>query len=169
MTTAYIGIGANLGNRGQTLRRAAAALSKQGIELLAASFVYETAPVGVVDQPDFFNAVLKVHTGLSARAMLDVLLATEQQFGRVRKKKWGPRILDLDVLLYGDEVIREAGLEVPHPHMHTRAFVLVPLCDLNPEGRHPILQQTFLELAQALDAGRTIQRVKGISLLPDFE
>ena len=167
MITAYIGIGANLGDRAKTLCSAAAELGKrEEIRLIAASPVYETAPVGVADQPDFLNAVLQVETDLPGRALLDLLLEVERAFGRVRNRKWEARTLDLDVLLYGGAVIREEGLEVPHPHLHTRAFVLLPLCDLNADGCHPVLGRTFRDLARSICAEQRVQRVEGISLLP---
>ncbi len=167
MRTAYIGMGANLGDRAETLCRAALAMEERpDLHLRAASGVYETAPVGITDQPAFFNAVIEVETELSARALLDLLQGIEGRFGRVRAEKWGPRTLDLDILLYDSTVIEEEGLKVPHPHMHERAFVLVPLCDLYPEGCHPVLRQTFRSLARAVGAAQGIRRVEGLSLLP---
>jgi 2-amino-4-hydroxy-6-hydroxymethyldihydropteridine diphosphokinase len=166
METAYLGIGTNLGDRAATLCRAVAALgNRPDLHLRAASRVYETAPIGIPDQPTFFNAALQIETDLSPRALLEVLLGLEGEFGRVRKQKWGPRTLDLDVLMYGRAVIREEGLEIPHPYMHERGFVLVPLCDLNPEGCHPVLKQTFRTLALAVGATRAVRPVEGLSLL----
>jgi 2-amino-4-hydroxy-6-hydroxymethyldihydropteridine diphosphokinase len=166
MPKVYLGIGANLGDRERTLKQAVRALAEEpGLELLAASKVYETDPVCIEDQPRFLNAVLLAETELAARDLLDLLLSTEQRFGRVRERKWGPRTLDLDVLLYGDQIIHEEALEVPHPHMHERGFVLVPLCDLNPDSRHPVLGRRFSELAEAA-AGEGVVPVDGLSLYP---
>ena len=166
MVTAYIGMGANLGDRVETFCRAAAVLGERPeLHLRAASRVYETAPVGITDQPAFLNAVLQIETDLSARALLDLLLAVEGAFGRVRRERWGPRTLDLDILLYGCAVIQEKGLEIPHPCVHERAFVLVPLCDLTPEGCHPVLKQTFRTLARAVGAAQAVRRVEGLALL----
>ena len=167
MITAYIGMGTNLGDRAAALRSAVEELGRRkGVRLKDASSVYETAPVGVTDQPDFLNAVLRIETDLSGRALLELLLEVERVFGRVRKEKWGPRTLDLDVLLYGDAVLREDGLLVPHPHLHERAFVLLPLCDLCPDGLHPVLKRTFRELARSIGANQEVQRVEGLCLLP---
>ena len=134
MTRAYVGLGANLGDRERTLREAVEALgAEDGVEVLAVSTLRETDPVGVGDQPLFLNGAAKLETALSARELLDRLLAVEQGFGRVRVPgEHGPRTLDLDLLLYGDAEIDEQGLTVPHPHLHERRFVLEPLAELNP-------------------------------------
>ena len=133
MTRAFIGLGANLGDRDATIRAALAALSEEdGIEVVAVSTLRETEPVDVGPQPLFLNGAAEIETTLSARELLDRLLATEQRFGRVRiVGEHGPRTLDLDLLLYGDEQIDEPGLTVPHPRLHERAFVLEPLAELN--------------------------------------
>jgi 2-amino-4-hydroxy-6-hydroxymethyldihydropteridine diphosphokinase len=133
-TKAFIGLGANLGDREAQVRRAFAALAElPGTRLLAASSLYRSAPVGVVAQPDFINAVAEIETALLARALLDALLAAERRFGRRRDFPGAPRTLDLDLLLYGDRVIAEPGLVVPHPRMHQRAFVLAPLAEIAPD------------------------------------
>lgn len=132
MTRAYVGLGANLGDRERTLRAAVDALAGEaGIEVVAVSTLRETEPVGVGEQPRFLNGAAELDTSLSARELLDRLLAVEQRFGRVRiAGEHGPRTLDLDLLLYGDEVIEEPGLTVPHPRLHERRFVLEPLTEL---------------------------------------
>ncbi|MCZ6633170.1 MAG: 2-amino-4-hydroxy-6-hydroxymethyldihydropteridine diphosphokinase [bacterium] len=163
--TAYIGIGGNLGDRADTLRKAVAVLDGEDeVRMVAVSGVYETAPIGVTDQPSFLNAVLQVETSLSGPALLNRLLEIERQFGRYRKKKWGPRTLDLDILLYGEEVIQVPGLQVPHPYLHERAFVLVPLCELLPCGRHPVLGKQFTDFLAQLDSDQGVRRVGGLSL-----
>jgi len=130
---AFIGMGANLGDPEAQVRRAFAALAElPRSRLLAASSLYRSAPVGVVGQLDFVNAVAEVETALSARALLEALLAEESRFGRTREFPNAPRTLDLDLLLYGDRVISEPGLFVPHPRMHERAFVLAPLAEIAP-------------------------------------
>ncbi len=132
-TKAFIGLGANLGDPEAQVRRAIAALAElPGTRLLAASSLYRSAPVGVVAQLDFINAVAEVETALGARALLDALLAMETRSGRRREFPNAPRTLDLDLLLYGDRVITEPGLVVPHPRMHERAFVLAPLAEIAP-------------------------------------
>jgi 2-amino-4-hydroxy-6-hydroxymethyldihydropteridine diphosphokinase len=131
---AFVGLGANLGDPEAQVRRAFAALAElPRTRLLAASSLYRSAPVGVVAQLDFVNAVAELETALAARALLDALLAEEKRFGRRREFPKAPRTLDLDLLLYGDRVIAEPGLVVPHPRMHERAFVLAPLAEIAPD------------------------------------
>jgi 2-amino-4-hydroxy-6-hydroxymethyldihydropteridine diphosphokinase len=134
-TRAHVGLGANLGEREATIRAALAALNAEdGIEVVAVSKLRETEPVGVGPQPLFLNGAAELETTLSARELLDRLLATEQRFGRMRTPgEHGPRTLDLDLLLYGNERIDEPGLTVPHPRLHERAFVLEPLAELGAE------------------------------------
>ncbi len=134
MTRAYVGLGANLGDRETSLLAAVGALGDEaGVEVVAVSTLRETAPVGVGEQPLYLNGVVALETTLAARELLDRLLAVEQRFGRVRVPgEHGPRTLDLDLLLYGDELIEERGLTVPHPRLHERRFVLEPLAELAP-------------------------------------
>ncbi len=141
---AAIGLGSNLGDRAATLRSALTALGTDpAIDVVAVSAFQETEPVGVVDQPKFLNAAALLETTLSARELLDRLLAIERAHGRTRSgPRHGPRTLDLDLLLYGEETIDEPGLTVPHPRMHERRFVLDPLAELDPAleipGRGPV-------------------------------
>ena len=138
MIRAYVALGANLGHPAATVRAALAALA--GIPdtaLAAASCLYRTAPLGLKNQPDFINAVAAVDTALAPFALLDALFAIEARFGRSRSVKNAPRTLDLDLLLYGETQMDEARLTLPHPRMHQRAFVLVPLAELAPECRIP--------------------------------
>ena len=136
--TAFIGLGANLGEPEAQVRRAIAALAGlPATRLVAASSLYASAPVGVPEQPDFVNAVAEIETELGARALLDGLLAIEARFGRERKSPGAPRTLDLDLLLYGDRAIAEPNLVVPHPRMHERAFVLAPLVEIAPDAVVP--------------------------------
>jgi len=134
VTRAYVGLGANLGDRETTLRRAVELLAEEpGIEVAAVSTLRETDPVGLVDQPLFLNGAAAVETLLSPRELLDVLLRIEQALGRVRSGvRWGPRTVDLDVLVYDDQVVDEPGLRVPHPRLHERRFTLEPLAELAP-------------------------------------
>ncbi|MEN2981640.1 MAG: 2-amino-4-hydroxy-6-hydroxymethyldihydropteridine diphosphokinase [Thermus sp.] len=148
---AYVALGGNLGDRAAYLLQALSRLSRlPETRLLRLSPVYETDPVGP-PQPPYLNLVAELDTRLPPRALLEALLGIEQALGRVRREPWGPRTVDLDLLLYGNLVLKEEGLEVPHPRLHQRAFVLVPLCDLVPQGRHPVLGRTFAELLAALD------------------
>ena len=131
---AYVAFGANLGEPVETLRSAAVALGgRPGIELVAGSPIYRTRPIGPPGQPDFANAVARVETTLGADALLDVLLAVEAGFGRVRDVRWGPRTLDLDLIWYQGDERSDARLVLPHPRAHEREFVLRPLADLAPE------------------------------------
>jgi 2-amino-4-hydroxy-6-hydroxymethyldihydropteridine diphosphokinase len=134
VTSAYVGLGANLGHREATIRAAVEALgAEEGVEIVALSTLRETEPVGVGEQPLFLNGVVALDTALSARELLDRLLEIEQRFGRVRTPgEHGPRTLDLDLLLYGDDAIDEPGLTLPHPRLHERRFVLEPLGELAP-------------------------------------
>ncbi|MDQ8024036.1 MAG: 2-amino-4-hydroxy-6-hydroxymethyldihydropteridine diphosphokinase [Moraxellaceae bacterium] len=130
---AYIGLGANLGDARRALLDAAAELDHlPDTEVVAVSSLYRSAPVGYAHQPDFINGVAAVDTQLAPRALLDALLQLEQDWGRERSFRNAPRTLDLDVLLYGDRVVNEHGLHVPHPRLHERAFVLLPLAEIAP-------------------------------------
>ncbi len=131
MTPAYVGLGSNLGDREGTLRRALALLAER-VDVEAVSSFRETDPVGVLDQPRFVNAAARVETELTPRELLEALLAVERTLGRERRERWGPRTVDLDLLLYGGESLDEPGLTVPHPRLHERRFVLEPLAELNP-------------------------------------
>ena len=134
MPRAYVGLGANLGDRQEFIDRAVALLAAtDGVNVLAVSALLETDPVGLVDQPRFLNGAAAVETTLSARELLEALLGIERTLGRVRGERWGPRTIDLDLLLYGDAVVDEPGLEVPHPRLHERRFALEPLSKLDPE------------------------------------
>jgi 2-amino-4-hydroxy-6-hydroxymethyldihydropteridine diphosphokinase len=149
VTKAYVGLGANLGPKEVTLLRAVDLLAAEdGIEVLELSELRETAPVGVVDQPEFLNAALAVETSLTPRELLDVLLRVERELGRVRDERWGPRTIDLDLLVYGDETVDEPGLRVPHPRLHERRFALEPLADLEPELEIPGLGKVSDALAR---------------------
>lgn len=136
MTPAWIGLGANLGDAATTVGAAITALDGlPGTRVLQASRLYATPAWGNEDQPPFVNAVAAIETSLAADGLLQAMLALEQRFGRVRDAAvhWGPRALDLDLLLYGAQVLDQPGLQVPHPYMHARAFVLVPLAEIAPD------------------------------------
>jgi len=131
---AFVGLGSNLGDRLTNLQAAVDALQAEpGLRVTASSRVWETKPVGGPPQPDYLNAVIRIETDLSARDLLDVARRVEARLGRVRKERWGARTMDVDVLLYDDEEIDESDLVVPHPRMRHRAFVLLPLFELEPD------------------------------------
>jgi len=134
MPRAYVGLGANLGDREASLRSALELLAAEpGIELVASSSIRETDPVGYEEQPRFLNAAACVETELSARELLDVLLGIERRLGRTRTgQRYGPRTIDLDLLLYAEETVDEPGLHVPHPRLAERRFALEPLAELDP-------------------------------------
>ena len=160
VTVAYVGLGSNLSGPEGQLRSALDALGRlPRTRVTACSSLYRTAPVGRADQPDFVNAVARVETGLSARELLTALLAIEAQHGRVRSTPNAPRTLDLDLLLWADAVIREPGLEVPHPRMHERAFVLQPLAEIAPATRVPGHGPVAELLARV--AAQRVERIDG--------
>jgi len=134
MARAYVGLGANLGDREGALRAAVAALqATEGIQVAAVSAFRETEPVDLLDQPRFLNGAVAVDTTLTPRELLNALLEVERSLGRTREgPRFGPRTIDLDLLLYGDESLDEPGLTVPHPRLHGRAFALEPLAELDP-------------------------------------
>lgn len=133
MTRAYLGLGGNVGNTRALFAEAIRLLTAGGAPIIARSRDYSTPPWGRTDQPPFINAAIEVETALTARQLLDLGLGTERALGRQRLEKWGPRSIDIDILLYGDERHDEPDLKIPHPFMLERAFVLVPLADIVPD------------------------------------
>ena len=145
MTRSFVGLGANLNDPGGHIERALARLgAEEGIEVVAVSTLRETDPVGYEDQPRFLNGAAELRTTLGARELLERLLAVERALGRVRGEgpRFGPRAIDLDLLLYGDQIVDEPGLQIPHPRLHERRFALEPLAELDPAleipGRGPV-------------------------------
>lgn len=146
-----IALGSNLGDSRQILQAALAALADaDSIELRAHSRLYQTAPVGP-PQPDYVNCAALLDTCLAPEALLRELLQIEASFGRVRRERWGPRLLDLDLLLFDDLVLTTPTLQIPHPRMHERAFVLVPLAEIAPHWVDPISGKTLAQLTEAVD------------------
>lgn len=159
MTIAYVALGANLGDAEGSLRAVMRELSEHaGMRLLKASSLYRTAPIGLKHQPDFINAAVVLETELSSRALLNELFSIEQRFGRQRSIPNAPRTLDLDLLLYGDEVSADSTLTLPHPRMHERAFVLAPLAEIAPGLGIPGKGSVVDLLAQCAD--QQIQRME---------
>jgi len=159
-----IGIGGNLesaqfGPPRDTLTAALAALKEKRIRILARSGWYRTEPVPRSDQPWFVNAVVSLATELGAKDLLNALQATERQFGRVRGEPNAPRILDLDILDYQGEVMDTTSLVLPHPRLHERRFVLIPIAEIAPDWRHPILELTAVQLLAQLSSEQRIQRL----------
>ncbi|MEM9264449.1 MAG: 2-amino-4-hydroxy-6-hydroxymethyldihydropteridine diphosphokinase [Cyanobacteria bacterium P01_F01_bin.13] len=150
-TACAIALGSNLGNSEQTIEAAMAQLDQlDGMRLGTRSQLYKTAPVGP-PQPDYINVCAVFHSVLSPEQVLHNLLETEARFGRIRRERWGPRTLDLDLLLYGDRVMDTPSLSLPHPRMHERAFVLVPLAEIAADWQHPVSQQTVEEMLKQVD------------------
>ncbi|MEW6585311.1 MAG: 2-amino-4-hydroxy-6-hydroxymethyldihydropteridine diphosphokinase [Nitrospirota bacterium] len=151
MSTAYIGIGSNLGDRQKNCERAIELLLQQGISVNKRSSFYETEPWGMKDQPLFLNMAVEVETGCSPEELLAVVKGIESAMGRDETVRWGPRVIDLDILLIDQMVVSSRDLEVPHPHMHVRAFVLEPLEEIAPHVIHPLLKKSVRELRDELD------------------
>ena len=145
MTHVYIGLGANLGDRQANIKRALALLSQSDCSVLAMSAIYETEPWGLVEQPRFLNAACLIETNLGPLGLLDTLKRIERSMGRVETVRYGPRPMDLDILLYDDLVIDTPCLTIPHPGMLNRPTVLIPLVDIAPTERHPLSGCTLIE------------------------
>ncbi len=148
-TIAYIALGSNMGDKTATCLKAIDLLSRAGRVTRVSSF-YCTEPVGYVSQEDYVNAVVELETGLSPLALLAACHVIEDELGRSRLLRWGPRTIDLDILLYGDQVINNPELTIPHPLMAARRFVLVPLCEIAPQAVHPVLRRTVVGLLSEL-------------------
>ena len=155
----YVSLGSNIGDRAANLRAAIDGLSTS-VTVTAISSFYETEPVDFRDQPWFLNCVIALQTAESPSDLLNKALAIEEGMGRQRAVEKGPRIVDIDILLAGKQVISEPGLKIPHPAMHERRFVLEPLTEIAPEVVHPTLKKTVRELLAALPSGQTVRRVR---------
>lgn len=156
----YIGMGSNMGDRILNCRRAIAAIaSSKENRILRCSPFYETEPIGKKEQGWFINGVIALETSLPPHGLMDLLLGIENRLGRVRIEKWGPRPIDLDILFYGNEVINEKDLQIPHPQVPERLFVLAPLADIAPDLRHPVLNQTVRKMRGALKGNEKVIRL----------
>jgi 2-amino-4-hydroxy-6-hydroxymethyldihydropteridine diphosphokinase len=155
----FVGLGSNLGDRQGHLDRARRALEDHGLKLILRSSAYRTEPVEVVDQEEFINQVVGCKTNLSPEQILEVCLAVERSMGRIRTRDKGPRVIDLDILLSGDDIRSDDVLKVPHPRMHLRRFVLVPLAEISPGAWHPVLKRTAAELLSTCPDRSRVERV----------
>jgi 2-amino-4-hydroxy-6-hydroxymethyldihydropteridine diphosphokinase len=156
---AYLSLGSNLGDRQTQLRDAIARLAAVGRVLKVSSF-YETEPVEFTEQPWFLNCAVEVETALPPEEFMRELLRIEAEMGRRRTQKKGPRSIDIDILLFGNEVVSSPDLTIPHPAMHQRRFVLEPVAEIAPQARHPILKKTIRRLLQELPEGQAVRKVK---------
>lgn len=165
--TVYLGLGSNLGDRPANLRRAVEAIGElAATEVVSVSSLYETEPRMYAKQPDFLNACASIRTRLEPRKLLEELLAIEQAMGRTRRVDNGPRTLDVDILLYGQLIIDQPGLQIPHPGVAERAFVLVPLAQIASEVAHPSLDETIGELLEACPDRGWVRQSSGKKLTP---
>lgn len=163
-TTAFLGLGANLGNREAALLGALRTLDAlPTINVIAVSSLYETAPVGVTDQPQFLNGVARIETALTPEDLLQTVLHLENKMGRVRTQRWGPRVIDIDVLAYGDWEINSPTLTVPHPRLRERAFALVPLAEIAPDWVLPGESEPVKNRAEELRQNGNILTSKVVS------
>lgn len=156
---AYLSLGSNLGHRVQNLRDAVRQLESAGT-VRSLSSIYETEPVELTDQPMFLNCAVALETFVSPEKLMRQLLEIEKAMGRQRIQKKGPRIIDLDILLFGDQVVNTPTLTIPHPAMHQRRFVLEPLAEIAPDAKHPLLKRDARELLQELPPGQSVNRIR---------
>ena len=163
MAIAYIGLGSNVGDRFANLFDALGLLINESV-LKKVSSVYRTEPQGYEQQPDFLNCVVEVDTNMEPTHLLRDVKDIEKLMGREATFRNGPRLIDLDILLYGDEVIDDPELIVPHPRLHERAFMLVPLCEIAPDIVHPVLHKTIREIFQGLKDGGVVEKWGKITL-----
>ncbi len=159
MTTAYLSLGSNIGERQAQLQQALARIGRHGSVCSVSSF-YETEPVEFTDQAWFLNCAAALETGEAPQELMQSLLQIEQEMGRKRSQNKGPRTIDIDILLFGDQVISTPSLTVPHPAMAKRRFVLEPLAEIAPDVRHPVLNKTIRELLEDLPPGQKVRRVE---------
>jgi 2-amino-4-hydroxy-6-hydroxymethyldihydropteridine diphosphokinase len=153
----YLSLGSNVGDRAENLTTAIHHLGRLGKVVTVSSF-YETEPVELTTQPWFLNCALQLDTEKMPRQLINGVLAIEQEMGRRRGEKKGPRNIDIDILLFGNFVVQAKGLTIPHPAMHERRFVLEPLAEIAPDARHPVLKRSIRELRDALSPGQEVRR-----------
>ena len=159
MRTAYLLIGGNIGNRKENLSKAVSLINEQCGPLTRSSSIYETEAWGITDQPSFLNQALEISTSLTARQLMRKVLKIEEEMGRVRKEKLGPRIIDIDILLFENEIHDLRFLKIPHPEMQNRRFVLVPLAEINSSLQHPVLKKTIAELLEECPDNLEVKKI----------
>ena len=159
MIDVYLLLGGNLGDRQKYLRQAIDLIEKEIAHIRAKSSIYETAAWGKTDEPDYLNQVILLKTDLPALVLLEKILRIERTMGRKREEKWGSRIIDIDILFYGDAIINEANLMVPHPQLHNRMFTLAPLAELAPNPVHPLLNRHISDLKSELKSNLHVKKL----------
>jgi 2-amino-4-hydroxy-6-hydroxymethyldihydropteridine diphosphokinase len=158
MAVTYLSLGSNLGDSAENLRAAIARLKAIGVVGGTSSF-YETAPVEFTEQPQFINCAIRLDTGQTPQQLLASILAIERAMGRERKRDKGPRIIDIDILLFGDSILDGSELTIPHPALHQRRFVLEPLAEIASEVRHPLLHKSIRQLQNDLPPGQAVRKI----------
>lgn len=154
MSLVAISMGSNLGNRLSSLRKAVLLIKNEVANIIKTSDVFETPPFGITNQPRFLNACILIETDMPPLNLLEKLKKIEEQMGRIQRFKWGPREIDLDIVFYDEEVVNEPTLKIPHPHMHERPFVLIPLNQISPKWIHPTLKKTVEQMtSESQDSG----------------
>ena len=159
MIDVYLLLGSNLGNRHLFLETAIELISKDIAPVLIKSSVFETQSWGKTDAPDYLNQVIYLQTSLAARTILEKILAIEITLGRQRGEKWASRTVDIDILFYGDDIINESGLHIPHPQLHKRRFTLEPLAEIAPDLVHPVLRKSILQLKNDLSDNLMVKKI----------
>ena len=159
MVNVFLLLGSNLGDRKLFLQQANEHISEEVAPIITTSAIYETQSWGKTDSPDYLNQVVVIRTELSAKIILQRILNIEWKIGRIREEKWGPRIIDIDILFYGDSLIDEPDLQVPHPELHKRRFTLDPLAEIAPDLIHPVLHKTILQLKNELTDNLIVKKL----------
>jgi GTP cyclohydrolase IV len=163
MLEVFIGIGSNIGDRQANIISAVKTLSQHS-KIKQMSALFETAPEGFIEQPDFLNCIVSIETDVKPMPLLKLLRKTEKELGRQESFRNAPRPIDLDILFYGDQLIKQTGLEIPHPRLHERAFVLVPMVQIAPQFVHPTLHKTMQQLLSELAKGKRVEKWGELSL-----
>jgi 2-amino-4-hydroxy-6-hydroxymethyldihydropteridine diphosphokinase len=159
MVDVFLLLGSNLSDRNLLLKQAIACIEEEIAPVIKRSAVYETQSWGKEDSPDYLNQVILIQTQLSAQIILQKILNIEWKIGRVREEKWGPRLIDIDILFYGDTLIDDPELQVPHPELHKRRFTLEPLVEIAPDLVHPVLNKNILELKNELKDSLIVKKL----------